>query len=157
MLQESSVPDELVKDCRTLCCFPQHHGAAVARQQQLLEHVALHGEHQAVGLDHLHLVRVGGLHTQGDVAAVPHGQQALQTLHQAHGVVQHCGPGVQHHVLLQGCCGDVEQTHKNSFRQRLSVRMFESAENALLDFVPKPHLMCLEAGWARVSFQTWSG
>lgn len=118
MLEKPSVPDELVKDCRTVCCFPQHHGAVVARQQQLLEHVALHGEDQAVGLDHLHLVRVDGLHAQSDVAAVPHGQQALHTLHQVHGVVQHRGPGVQYHVLLQGCCGDnggVEQTHYNSF------------------------------------------
>lgn len=83
----SASPDELVKDSSTVGRLSQNHGAVVAGEQQLFKHVALHGEHQAVGLDHLHLVRVDGLHAEGDIAAVPHGQQRLQALHQAHGVI----------------------------------------------------------------------
>lgn len=105
----SASPDELVKDGGAVGCLAQNHGAVVAREQQLLEHVTLHGQHQAVGLDHLHLVRADGLHAQRDVAAVAQGQQGLHALHQAQGVVEHRGPAVQRQLLLQGCCGAISR------------------------------------------------
>lgn len=79
-------PDKLVKHRGTVGALSQDQHAAVAAQQDLLKYRTLQGEHQGVGLDHLHLVRIGCLHPQRHVASIALNQEGLQTLHQDQGV-----------------------------------------------------------------------
>jgi hypothetical protein len=50
------LPDELVEDGSTLSGLQEDQGGAVTAEQQFLEHRALQGQHQGVGLDHLYLL-----------------------------------------------------------------------------------------------------
>lgn len=79
-------PDKLVKHRGTVGALSQDQHAAVAAQQDLLKYRTLQGEHQGVGLDHLHLVRIGCLHPQRHVASIALNQKGLQTLHQDQGM-----------------------------------------------------------------------
>lgn len=80
-----TVPDELVKDSRTVPGFPQHHLTLVA--QQFPEQLTVQPQQQAMGVEGSDLIGAHSLDPKDDITGVTLAQQVLQSLEQRVGVI----------------------------------------------------------------------